>query len=180
MVNKDTKKSKFSDTLHRFCKKARAQQPCSDRQPCRGAAGRPAACLRGARCQRSLPRATSTAPSTRLPCLPQEHDWGWKKFMELGKVGEGFTAGDTLTVKAQVQVVRDRPARPFPCLDAGYRRELLRVYLSNVEGLARRFVDEKREYLQVRAGEDGGGQEGAGGGRKGGACRGQRGQQVGL
>ena len=37
VVNKDPKKSKYSDTLHRFCKK--------------------------------------------------EHDWGWKKFMELGKVG---------------------------------------------------------------------------------------------
>ena len=91
--------------------------------------------------------------------------------MELGKVGEGFTAGDTLTVKAQVQVVRDRPARPFPCLDAGYRRELLRVYLSNVEGLARRFVDEKREYLQVRAGQGGGGRRGQAGAGRGGPAK---------
>lgn len=37
--------------------------------------------------------------------------------------------------------------RPFKCLDAQYRRELVRVYLSNVEGIARRFVEEKREYL---------------------------------
>jgi hypothetical protein len=33
-------------------------------------------------------------------------------------------------------------------LDAQYRRELLRVYLTNVEGIARRFVDEKRGQLQ--------------------------------
>ena len=43
---------------------------------------------------------------------------------------------------------RDRPQRPFKCLDAQYRRELLRVYLTNVEGIARRFVDEKRGQLQ--------------------------------
>lgn len=44
---------------------------------------------------------------------------------------------------------RDRPQLPFRCLDGQYRRELVRVYLTNVEGIARRFVDEKREYLQV-------------------------------
>ncbi|KFM23482.1 MATH domain-containing protein [Auxenochlorella protothecoides] len=89
VVNRDPKASKYSDTLHRFCKK--------------------------------------------------EHDWGWKKFMELGKVGEGFTLQDSLVIKAQVQILRDRPHRPFRCLDAQYRRELVRVYLSNVEGIARRF-----------------------------------------
>jgi hypothetical protein len=36
----------------------------------------------------------------------QEHDWGWKKFMELGKVMDGFTLQDTLIIKAQVQVIR--------------------------------------------------------------------------
>ncbi|CAN0904399.1 TNF receptor-associated factor homolog 1b, partial [Linum grandiflorum] len=56
VVNKDPKKSKYSDTLHRFWKK--------------------------------------------------EHDWGWKKFMELSKVGDGFLdAADTLIIKAQVQVI---------------------------------------------------------------------------
>lgn len=40
VVNRDPKKSKYSDTLHRFCKK--------------------------------------------------EHDWGWKKFMELNKVRLSF------------------------------------------------------------------------------------------
>ncbi|KAK9834319.1 hypothetical protein WJX81_006825 [Elliptochloris bilobata] len=97
VVNKDPKKSKYSDTLHRFCKK--------------------------------------------------EHDWGWKKFMELNKVMEGFTVSNNLVIKAQVQVIRDRPNAPFLCLDAQYRRELVRVYLTNVEALARKFVDEKRDAL---------------------------------
>jgi hypothetical protein len=65
------------------------------------------------------------------------------------QVLDGFTLDDSLVIKAQVQVIRDRPQRPFRCLDGQYRRELARVYLANVEGLARRFVDEKREQLQV-------------------------------
>lgn len=36
----------------------------------------------------------------------KEHDWGWKKFMELTKVLDGFTVADTLVIKAQVQVIR--------------------------------------------------------------------------
>ncbi|CAL8461898.1 g1429 [Coccomyxa elongata] len=106
VVNKDPKKSKYSDTLHRFCKK--------------------------------------------------EHDWGWKKFMELNKVLEGFTVSNTLVIKAQVQVIRDRPSAPFRCLEAQYRRELVRVYLTNVETLARKFVDEKREALMHLRDEDSG------------------------
>jgi hypothetical protein len=35
----------------------------------------------------------------------KEHDWGWKKFMELSKVMDGFTVDDTLVIKAQVQVI---------------------------------------------------------------------------
>lgn len=35
----------------------------------------------------------------------KEHDWGWKKFMELSKVLDGFTVADTLVIKAQVQVI---------------------------------------------------------------------------
>jgi|TARA_B110000977_G_scaffold180628_1_gene240466 hypothetical protein len=97
VVNKDPKKSKYSDTLHRFCKK--------------------------------------------------EHDWGWKKFMELSKVLDGFTVADTLVIKAQVQVIHEKPLRPFRCLEPQYRRELVRVYLTNVEGICRRFLEEKREAL---------------------------------
>jgi len=97
VVNKDPKKSKYSDTLHRFCKK--------------------------------------------------EHDWGWKKFMELSKVLDGFTVADTLVIKAQVQVILDKPSKPFRCLDPQYRRELVRVYLTNVEGVCRRFCDDKRARL---------------------------------
>ena len=36
----------------------------------------------------------------------KEHDWGWKKFMELSKVSDGFIVNDTLMIKAQVQVIR--------------------------------------------------------------------------
>ncbi|XXG77664.1 hypothetical protein AAC387_Pa08g1773 [Persea americana] len=97
VVNKDPKKSKYSDTLHRFWKK--------------------------------------------------EHDWGWKKFMELSKVNDGFIVSDTLVIKAQVQVIREKARRPFRCLDCQYRRELVRVYLSNVELICRRFVEEKRGAL---------------------------------
>jgi len=97
VVNKDPKKSKYSDTLHRFCKK--------------------------------------------------EHDWGWKKFMELSKVLDGFTVSDTLVIKAQVQVIREKQNRPFRCLDTQYRRELVRVYLTNVEGICRRFLEERRDKL---------------------------------
>ncbi|GLI59106.1 hypothetical protein VaNZ11_000937 [Volvox africanus] len=97
VVNKEPKKSKYSDTLHRFCKK--------------------------------------------------EHDWGWKKFMELSKVLDGFTVADTLVIKAQVQVILDKPSKPFRCLDPQYRRELVRVYLTNVEGICRRFCEDKKARL---------------------------------
>ncbi|XP_042030069.1 TNF receptor-associated factor homolog 1a-like isoform X1 [Salvia splendens] len=97
VVNKDPKKSKYSDTLHRFWKK--------------------------------------------------EHDWGWKKFMELSKVLDGFIDADTLIIKAQVQVIRERADRPFRCLDCQYRRELIRVYLTNVEQICQRFVEERRTKL---------------------------------
>ncbi|XAR49016.1 hypothetical protein NMG60_11032033 [Bertholletia excelsa] len=98
VVNKDPKKSKYSDTLHRFWKK--------------------------------------------------EHDWGWKKFMERSKVLDGFVDADTLTIKAQVQVIRQKAVRPFRCLDCQYRRELLRVYMTNVEQIYRRFVEERRSELR--------------------------------
>ncbi|KAL8263571.1 hypothetical protein R6Q59_021701 [Mikania micrantha] len=56
VVNKDPKKSKYSDTLHRFWEK--------------------------------------------------EHDWGWKKFMELSRLSDGFLDDGTLKIKVQVQVIR--------------------------------------------------------------------------
>jgi len=97
LINKDPKKSKYSDTLHRFWKK--------------------------------------------------EHDWGWKKFMELSELHDGFIVQDALTIKAQVQVIREKIDRPFRCLDGQYRRELIRVYLSTVEQIYRRFIDEKRRMF---------------------------------
>ncbi|KAJ6969109.1 hypothetical protein NC653_036925 [Populus alba x Populus x berolinensis] len=94
VVNEDPKKSKYSDTLHRFWKK--------------------------------------------------EYDWGWKKLMVLSKLPDGFLdAADTLIIKAQVQVIREKADRPFRCLDCMYRRELVRVYLTNVEQICRRFVEER-------------------------------------
>jgi hypothetical protein len=39
----------------------------------------------------------------------KEHDWGWKKFMELSKILDGFTVANTLVIKAQVQVIRYLP-----------------------------------------------------------------------
>ncbi|KAF2616875.1 hypothetical protein F2Q68_00042804 [Brassica cretica] len=99
VANKDPKKSKFSDTLHRFWKK--------------------------------------------------EHDWGWKKFIESQKLNDGFVDdSDCLTIEAQVQVIRERVDRPFRCLYRGYRRELVRVYLTNVVQHCRLFVEEKRSKLE--------------------------------
>ncbi len=48
---------------------------------------------------------------------------------------------------------RDKPNKPFRCLDPQYRRELVRVYLTNVEGVCRRFCDEKRARLLWVTGE---------------------------
>jgi hypothetical protein len=45
-------------------------------------------------------------PDTLHRFCKKEHDWGWKKFMELSKVLDGFTVADTLVIKAQVQVIR--------------------------------------------------------------------------
>ncbi|GKB35437.1 TNF receptor-associated factor homolog 1a [Tanacetum coccineum] len=74
----------------------------------------------------------------------KEHDWGWKKFMKRPNLLDGFLGGDTLVIKAQVQVIRERADRPFRCLDHGYRREFIRVYFSNVEQICHHFVEEKR------------------------------------
>ncbi|KAJ1285648.1 hypothetical protein BS78_03G293900 [Paspalum vaginatum] len=77
----------------------------------------------------------------------KEHDWGWKKFMELSKIQDGFLVDDALEIIAQVQVIREKADRPFRCLDRPYRRELLRVYMTNIEQICRRFVEERRRKL---------------------------------
>ncbi|KAF8715853.1 hypothetical protein HU200_026807 [Digitaria exilis] len=77
----------------------------------------------------------------------KEHDWGWKKFMELSKIQDGFLVDDVLEIIAQVQVIREKVDRPFRCLDRPYRRELLRVYMAQVEQIYRRFIDERRTKL---------------------------------
>ena len=43
---------------------------------------------------------------------------------------------------------RERVDRPFRCLYRGYRRELVRVYLTNVVQHCRLFVEEKRSKLE--------------------------------
>ncbi|MBA0616403.1 hypothetical protein Godav_016456 [Gossypium davidsonii] len=97
VVNKDPKKSKYSDTLHRFWKK--------------------------------------------------EHDWGWKKFMELSKVYDGFIESDTLIIKAQVQVIREKADRPFRCLDCQYRRELVRSKLLDTEEMPAPIVHVEKDMF---------------------------------
>ena len=57
-----------------------------------------------------------------------------------------------LCAARQVQVIRDSPSRPFRCLDAHYRRELVRVYIANVETLCRRFIEEQRAQLAATLG----------------------------
>ncbi|CAN8312431.1 unnamed protein product [Cochlearia groenlandica] len=58
LKNRDPKKTKFADTIHRFCKK--------------------------------------------------EHDWGWKCFIELPKLHEGYIhESDSLIIDAQVQFIRE-------------------------------------------------------------------------
>ncbi len=44
---------------------------------------------------------------------------------------------------------RDRPSAPFRCLEPGYRRELLRVYASNVDNICTRFLEDRRKQLQA-------------------------------
>jgi hypothetical protein len=51
-----------------------------------------------------------------------------------------------------MQVIRDTPLRPFRCLDAHYRRELVRVYISNVEALCRKFIEERRAAMGAAVG----------------------------
>jgi hypothetical protein len=162
--------------------------------------------------QPELTRPSGAADTLHRFCK-KEHDWGWKKFMELNKVLDGFTVDNELVIKAQVQVhssacpvvmlafdrrdrcsmhstachsfvsrlcfvapptakcspqrsfcsgpstpppppqvIRDTTARPFRCLDAHYRRELVRVYIANVETLCRHFIEERREQLSATIG----------------------------
>ncbi|KAM3332910.1 hypothetical protein ACQJBY_028180 [Aegilops geniculata] len=77
----------------------------------------------------------------------KEHDWGWKKFMELSKIQDGFLVNDVLEIIAQVQVIREKVDHPFRCLERPYRRELLRVYMTNIEQIYHRFVEEHRSKL---------------------------------
>ena len=52
-----------------------------------------------------------------------------------------------ISISFLLLVCRERADRPFRCLDCQYRRELVRVYLTNVEQICRRFVEERRSKL---------------------------------
>jgi hypothetical protein len=52
-----------------------------------------------------------------------------------------------LLLKSTHCLCRDKPNKPFRCLDPQYRRELVRVYLTNVEGICRRFCEDKKARL---------------------------------
>ncbi|GLT42230.1 hypothetical protein SLA2020_162430 [Shorea laevis] len=80
--------------------------------------------------------------------MKEEFDWGWKRYMELSKLTGGFIDSDTLIIKAQVQVIRERADQPFRCLGYEYRNELVRVYLTNAETVYRRFMEERRVKLE--------------------------------
>ncbi|KAI3868548.1 hypothetical protein MKX03_035721 [Papaver bracteatum] len=67
--------------------------------------------------------------------------------MELTKVMDGFIVNDTLVVKAQVQVIREKKDCLFRCLDCQYRRELACVYRANVEQICGSFFEEKQKKL---------------------------------
>ncbi|KAF8388196.1 hypothetical protein HHK36_026862 [Tetracentron sinense] len=127
VVNKDPKKSKYSGRL------GKSRFRC-----CNGASVFNAF---------SSNAVSGSFADTLHRFWKKEHDWGWKKFMELSKVLDGFIVADTLVIKAQVQVIREKADRPFRCLDCQYRRELVRVYLTNVEQICRRFVEERRGKL---------------------------------
>ncbi|OAO99378.1 hypothetical protein AXX17_AT4G18780 [Arabidopsis thaliana] len=78
----------------------------------------------------------------------KEHDWGWKKFIELPILQDGFIDKfDSLAFKAQVQVIRECVNRPFRCLDGHYRKELRKGFLEKVEKMFMSFVEEKRSKL---------------------------------
>ncbi|KAI3853022.1 hypothetical protein MKW92_052379 [Papaver armeniacum] len=67
--------------------------------------------------------------------------------MELTKLMDGYIVNDTLVIKAQVQVIREKKDSLFRCLDCQYRIELTRVYLANVEQICGSFIEEKQKKL---------------------------------
>uniref|UniRef100_M4E3C8 MATH domain-containing protein n=1 Tax=Brassica campestris TaxID=3711 RepID=M4E3C8_BRACM len=87
-------------------------------------------------------------PDTLHKFYKREHDWGWKNFIELPRLLDGFIDDSgSLIIKAQVQVIRKSVNGPFPCLDSQYRKELLRVYFKVVKQIFLRFMKEKRNKL---------------------------------
>uniref|UniRef100_A0A804UK34 MATH domain-containing protein n=1 Tax=Zea mays TaxID=4577 RepID=A0A804UK34_MAIZE len=59
------------------------------------------------------------------------------KKSKYSELHDGFIVQDSLTIKAQVQVIREKIDRPFRCLDGQYRRELIRVDLNSLSTFSR-------------------------------------------
>lgn len=80
-----------------------------------------------------------------------EHHWGGNNFIELPKLQEGYIDDlDSLIIKAQVQVIREKIDRPLRCLSSQYRRELLRVYVPYVENIWWQFMElERIRFLEL-------------------------------
>ena len=83
-----------------------------------------------------------------IHCCPCALTKAYKlQLLSIGPCSNCQACLESTTTECLVVCYRDRPSLPFRCLDPQYRRELVRVYLTNVEGICRRFVDEKRESL---------------------------------
>ncbi len=101
VTNKDPKKSKYSGMPHTGPQ--HANSPRTEH--------RRVACVKPRALESRLRHNAGkcAVPAMRADTLhrfcKKEHDWGWKKFMELSKVLDGFTVSDTLIIKAQVQVI---------------------------------------------------------------------------
>eukprot|EP00955_Chlamydomonas_euryale_P070143 360672-Chlamydomonas_euryale.AAC.13 len=74
--------------------------------------------------------------------------WAWQRSLVAASLSTSSPVPACACVAcANMHARRDKPSRPFRCLDPQYRRELVRVYLTNVEGVCRRFCDDKRARL---------------------------------
>ncbi|XP_022721766.1 MATH domain-containing protein At5g43560-like isoform X2 [Durio zibethinus] len=118
----------------------------------------------GQRCQsgealaewRSSEQVENGTPSTSPPYWDSDDDDdGGPKPSELhGKYTwkiENFSQINKRELRSNVFEVGgykwEKADQPFRCLDCQYRRELVRVYLTNVEQICRRFLDERRNKL---------------------------------
>nr|CAB3474429.1 unnamed protein product [Digitaria exilis] len=75
----------------------------------------------------------------------KEHDWGWKKFMELSKIHDGFLVDDVLEIIAQVQVIRRKYIR---LIDDDMKWPSFRAFWSSMDPTTKhRMSREKSEII---------------------------------